>query len=283
MTQDLTAVGPLPRIGYGTWNRDGQEAYEGVLRALEVGYRHVDTAEGYHNEEFVGRALTDSGVPRDEIFLTTKVAPENLGPGQVMPHARASLDRLGTDRVDLLLIHWPSIRDEFDIADYMGQLAEVQDGGLTRHIGVSNFTKRHIDRAVEVLGDRPIATNQCEIHVLMQNHPIVKHCAARGIPMTAYKSPGSRTGGRQRDAAGGRGTAQRHGRAGGADLPSDRRARRHPALQQARPHRVQLRRPRSGAEPGGGRGDPEPRRGTPPRGRRLGTRLGRVKSAHGVA
>ncbi|PYE82320.1 aldo/keto reductase [Pseudoroseicyclus aestuarii] len=179
-------IGPIPQIGFGTWQREGQEAYACTLAALEAGYRHIDTAEGYGNEEEVGQAIKDSGVPRAEIFVTTKVAPESFGPGQIRPHAEASLRKLGLDKVDLLLLHWPSIHDEYPMEDYVGQFAAVYDAGLTHHIGVSNFTIRHLDRALELLGDRPIATNQCEIHPLMQNRPIVDHCRAKGIPMTAY-------------------------------------------------------------------------------------------------
>lgn len=176
----------IPRMGYGTWNRNGDDAYNGVRWALEAGYRHIDTAEGYQNEAEVGRAIAESGIKRDEIFLTTKVAPENLGPGQVMPHAKASLEKLRTQHVDLLLVHWPAVKDVYAIEDYMAQFAEVQDAGLARHIGVSNFTKRHLDSALRILGKRPIATNQVEIHVLMQNRPIVDHTATKGIPLTAY-------------------------------------------------------------------------------------------------
>ena len=177
---------PIPQIGYGTWNRDWDQGFRGVMDALEVGYRHIDTAEGYGNEDYVGRAIAASGVARSDIFLTTKVAPEHLGPNQVLPHAKASLERLGVDQVDLLLIHWPSIKDQFDIHDYMQQLAEVQDAGLTRHIGVSNFTRKHLDAALGVLGTRPLLTNQVEIHVLMQNRIIVDHTLAKGISTTAY-------------------------------------------------------------------------------------------------
>jgi 2,5-diketo-D-gluconate reductase B len=183
---NVASLGPIPQIGYGTWKRDDDEAYRCVLWALEAGYRHIDTAEGYGNESPVGRAIAASGLPRDEIFLTTKVAPEHLGPGQVIPHARASLDRLGVDRVDLLLVHWPSRGDRFAMEEYLGQFRDAQDQGLTRHIGVSNFNKAQIDRAVAILGDRPIVTNQVEIHVFMQNRPIVEHCQAKGIPLTAY-------------------------------------------------------------------------------------------------
>ncbi len=184
MTQAM--IGPMPQIGFGTWKRNGDEAQRTVLWALEAGYRHVDTAEGYGNETEVGRAINGCDLPRDDIFLTTKVSPEHLGPGEIRPHVVASLDRLGVDRVDLLLIHWPSIGDEYEMEDYLGQLAEVNDEGLATHIGVSNFTKRHIDRALEILGERPIATNQVEIHAFMQNRPIVEHCQAKGIPLTAY-------------------------------------------------------------------------------------------------
>jgi 2,5-diketo-D-gluconate reductase B len=183
---DVKKIGPIPQIGYGTWQRDGDEAVRSVGWALEAGYRHIDTAEGYGNEASVGRAIAESGLPRGEIFLTTKVGPEHLGPGQVRAHAEASLEKLRTDRVDLLLIHWPSVGDRYDMADYLGQLAEVQEAGLATHIGVSNFTRRHIDRAVELLGEGRIATNQVEIHPLMQNRPIVEHCRGRGIPLTAY-------------------------------------------------------------------------------------------------
>ncbi|MDV7143027.1 aldo/keto reductase [Tropicimonas sp. TH_r6] len=186
----MKKVGSIPQVGYGTWNRDGQVAYDGVRCALDVGYRHIDTAEGYNNEEYVGAAISDSGIPRPDIFLTTKVSPESFGPGQIMSHVRTSLDKLRVEKVDLLLLHYPSIKDEYDITDYMAQLADVIDAGLTDQIGVSNFTKRYIDSALDLLGDRPIATNQVEIHPLMQNRPIVEYCRDRGIPMTAYSPLG---------------------------------------------------------------------------------------------
>lgn len=183
---DIKNIGPIPQLGYGTWNRPDEECYNGVITALDIGYRHIDTAEGYNNEEFVGKAIEDSGVGRDNIWLTTKVAPESYQPGNIMPTVQTSLEKLRTDKVDLLLLHWPSIKDEYDIEDYMAQLAEVYDQGLTKHIGVSNFTKKYLDRAIELLGDRKLITNQCEIHVFMQNRPIVDYSASKGIPMTAY-------------------------------------------------------------------------------------------------
>ncbi len=176
----------IPNIGYGTWNRPGEAAYDGTLAALEAGYRHIDGAEGYENEEHVGRAIADFDLPREELWVTTKVAPESFGPGQVRPHVEASLEKLGVGPVDLLLLHYPSINDEFEIEDYMAQFAAVYDAGLCRNIGVSNFTKRYMDRAVELLGDRSILTNQVELHVFMQNAPIVDFCRANGIALTAF-------------------------------------------------------------------------------------------------
>lgn len=183
---EVKKIGPIPQLGYGTWNHPGDECYRGVLSALEVGYRHIDAAEGYRNEEFVGKAIAESGVGRQNIFLTTKIAPESYAPGNILPTVQRSLEKLRTDKVDLLLLHWPSIKDKYDIEDYMAQFAEVFDMGLTAHIGVSNFTKYYLDRALALLGDRKITTNQCEIHVFMQNRIIVEYSASKGIPMTAY-------------------------------------------------------------------------------------------------
>jgi 2,5-diketo-D-gluconate reductase B len=120
------------------------------------------------------------------VFITTKVAPEHFGPGQIMPHVKASLEKLRVDKVDLLLLHWPSIKDAYDVNDYVAQFAAVYDAGLATHIGVSNFTRKYLDAAMRVLGSRPIATNQVECHVLLQNHVIVDYAKARGIAITAY-------------------------------------------------------------------------------------------------
>lgn len=175
-----------PRLGYGTWNRHGQDAYDCTTMALEAGFRHLDCAENYENEAHVGRAIAASGLARKDLWVTTKVAPENFGPGQIRPHVEASLDKLGVGPVDLLLLHYPSINDEYDIHDYMAQFAAVYDAGLCRHIGVSNFTKPYLAKATELLGDRPILTNQVELHVYLHNTPIVEDCRARGITLTAY-------------------------------------------------------------------------------------------------
>lgn len=186
MSNTERTVSGIPQMGYGTWNRPGDAAFNGVIWALEAGYRHIDTAQGYDNEQEVGRAIRTSGVARDDIWLTTKVKPENFANDVFMPSVDESLDKLQMDSVDLLLLHWPSVRDQYPLEDYVGHLAECLDSGRARHIGVSNFTIALIDRTVELLGDRPLSTNQCEIHVYFQNRPIVDHCRGMGISMTAY-------------------------------------------------------------------------------------------------
>ena len=176
----------IPQFGFGTWNRNGEEAYRTVRAALDAGYRHIDTAEGYNNEEFVGKAIAESGLPRKHVFITTKVAPESYAPGQILPHVRKSLEKLRVDKVDLLLLHWPSPHDQYDVNDYVAQFAEVYDMGLAEQIGVSNFTKKYLDAAIRILGKRPIATNQVECHVLMQNRIIVDYTHSKHITTTAY-------------------------------------------------------------------------------------------------
>ncbi len=186
MSTSEKRVGAIPAMGYGTWNRTGDEARNGVTWALEAGCRHIDTAQGYGNEAEVGGAIKQSGVPRDEIFITTKVAPDNYGPGQLRPSVEQSLKKLGVDQVDLLLLHWPSPHNKYPLQTYMEQFAEVFDAGMAKSIGVSNFTIPLITEAVELLGDRKITTNQVEVHVFMQNRKIVDHCSSIGVSTTAY-------------------------------------------------------------------------------------------------
>lgn len=176
----------IPSMGLGTFRLKEQEVVAAVSTGLELGYRHIDTAQIYDNEAEVGRALAESGVPRGEVFLTTKIWTEHLAPGRLIPSLEASLAKLQTEQVDLTLIHWPSPRDEIPVAVYMEQLAEARARGLTRHIGVSNFTVRHLQAAIDAVGADAILTNQVELHPLFRNEPIVEFCRARGIRVTAY-------------------------------------------------------------------------------------------------
>lgn len=198
----------IPRMGIGTWKREGDEAYHTVEAALTIGYRHVDTAIAYGNEKFVGKAIADSRLKRDDIFVTTKVQPEYFAPGGVLPKVQKSLEDLGLDRVDLLLAHWPSIHDEYDINEYMTQFAAVKEMGLCDRLGVSNFTKRHLADALRILGKDGLATNQVECHVLLQNRPIVDFSLSHGVPITAY-SPLAH--GHLRESAGLVAVAEKHG------------------------------------------------------------------------
>ncbi|KAA9005275.1 aldo/keto reductase [Histidinibacterium aquaticum] len=176
----------IPQIGFGTWQRRGDEATTTVRAAIECGYRHIDTAQAYGNEAEVGKGIADSGIARDDLWVTTKIQPSDLGPGQVRPKTEESLEKLGLEQLDLLLVHWPAVDGQYEMEDYLGQFMEVQDAGLTRKIGVSNFTIAYIDQALSILGDRELTTNQVELHPFLRNGPIVEHCKSKGIPLTAY-------------------------------------------------------------------------------------------------
>ncbi len=129
--------------------------------------------------------MSESGVPRQDIYLTTKVWTSEFGPGKVILSLEVSLEKLGTDYLDLALIHWPP-QDEVPMAVYLEQLAEAKARGLTREIGVSNFTVAQLKQAIEILGPGVIAHQQVEIHPLLQNRKVVEFCKAHGIAITAY-------------------------------------------------------------------------------------------------
>ena len=176
----------MPDIGLGTFRLQGQQVIDSVRNGLEAGYRHIDTAQIYGNEAEVGQALADSGVARAEVFVTTKVWTEHLGAAALVPSLKESLRKLRLEQLDLALIHWPSPRDAVPVAESMGALLEARELGLTRAIGVSNFTNAHLDQAIAAVGAHNIATNQVEIHPFLQNRAVAGHAAARGIHLTAY-------------------------------------------------------------------------------------------------
>lgn len=176
----------MPNLGLGTFRLTGQPLRDSLLQGLELGYRHIDTAQIYANEAEVGQLMSESGVPRQDIYLTTKVWTSEFGPGKVIPSLEVSLEKLGTDYLDLALIHWPSPKDEVLMAVYLEQLAEAKARGLTREIGVSNFTVAQLKQAIEILGPSSIAHQQVEIHPLLQNRKVVEFCHANGIAITAY-------------------------------------------------------------------------------------------------
>ena len=176
----------MPAMGLGTFRLKGEPLLATLTNGLELGYRHIDTAQIYDNEAEVGAVLTRSAVSRQDIYLTTKVWTSEFGPGKLIPSLEVSLEKLGTDYLDLALIHWPSPKDEVPMAVYLEQLAEAKAQGLTREIGVSNFTVAQLKEAIDILGPGAIAHQQIEVHPLLQNRKVVEFCKAHGIAVTAY-------------------------------------------------------------------------------------------------
>lgn len=173
----------IPAIGLGTWELRGEQCTEIVATGLELGYRHLDTAQAYGNEREVGEAIRASGVRRDDIFLTTKAWFDRLAAGDLEASAEESLARLGVDHVDLLLIHWPN--PAIPLADSLQALARVKQRGLARHIGISNFTVALIEDAVRLCPE-PLVTNQVEYHPFLDSQKVMAACAHHGLSLTAY-------------------------------------------------------------------------------------------------
>ena len=178
----------IPRIGLGTWRSTHDEGVQAVRAALAAGYRHIDTAARYENEEAVGQALAASGVPRDEVFVTTKVWHTELRAADFRRAAQASIARLGLDHVDLLLVHWPN--PEVPLEETIGALCDAQQSGLTRHIGVSNFPVALLDRAV-ALASVPLVANQCEYHPYLDQTKVLAACRRHGMALIAHTPLGS--------------------------------------------------------------------------------------------
>lgn len=176
----------IPAIGLGTFRLQGPVVIDSVRTGLELGYRHIDTAQIYGNEADVGLAIAQSNVPRDELFVTTKIWTEHLAGDKLIPSLKDSLQKLRLEQVDLTLIHWPSPEDAVPVAEYMQALLAAQRAGLTRQIGISNFTTRHMREAIDAIGAGEIATNQIEVHPYLQNRTVADFARAHGIHVTAY-------------------------------------------------------------------------------------------------
>jgi 2,5-diketo-D-gluconate reductase B len=176
----------IPSFGLGTFRLKGQVVIDSVRQALELGYRHIDTAQIYGNEAEVGQAIAESGVPRNELFVTTKVWTENLSTDKLVPSLQESLRKLRTDHVDLTLIHWPSPASAVPLADSLHALQAAQTQGLTKQFGVSNFTVKLLQEAIAAVGAKAIATNQVELHPYLQNPRLVAFAREQGIHLTSY-------------------------------------------------------------------------------------------------
>ncbi|SFC34277.1 Aldo/keto reductase [Halobiforma haloterrestris] len=173
----------VPALGFGTARMTGEECRRAVETALEVGYRHVDTAQMYDNEAAVGDAIAASDVDREEVFVVTKVHPDNAAREDALATTRASLDRLGLATVDLLLLHAPS--DRVPLTETLGAMNDLQSEGVVDHIGVSNFTVGGLDRARE-LSETPIVTNQVKYHPYHGQADLLEYCAEHDVCLTAY-------------------------------------------------------------------------------------------------
>ncbi|RDK02802.1 aldo/keto reductase [Paraburkholderia lacunae] len=178
----------IPRMGLGTWRSTHDEGVCAVRAALEAGYRHIDTAARYENEQAVGQALAASALPRDEVFVTTKVWHTELRANDFRRAAQASVARLGLDHVDLLLVHWPN--PEVPLEETIGALCDAQRSGLTRHIGVSNFPVALLERAV-ALASVPLVANQCEYHPYLDQTRLLAACSRHGMALISHSPLGS--------------------------------------------------------------------------------------------
>ena len=176
----------IPAFGLGTFRLKGQVVIDSVNNALDLGYRAIDTAQIYENEAEVGQAIAESGVARDELFITSKIWVSNFAREQLIPSLEESLKKLRTDHLDLTLIHWPSPDNAVPVAEFMGALLEAKEKGLTRQIGVSNFTIALMKEAIAAVGAENIATNQIELHPYLQNRKVVEFAQSQGIHITSY-------------------------------------------------------------------------------------------------
>lgn len=173
----------IPAIGLGTWELTGRTCVRIVTEALALGYRHVDTASLYGNEAEVGEALRHAGVPREDIFLTTKVWQDDLRAKDFRRSVDRSLEQLRLPYVDLLLIHWPNPR--IPLAETIEALAQAKRDGLARHVGVSNFTVALLEEAVS-LSPEPLVTNQIELHPFLDQSKVVEASRRHAVSVTAY-------------------------------------------------------------------------------------------------
>lgn len=181
----------IPAIGFGTWTLEGDTATRLVAGAIDAGYRHVDTAAMYGNEAAVGDGIRASGVPRGDVFLTTKVWHTDIADGDLQRSVESSLQRLGVDALDLVLIHWPS--RHIPLHQSIRALNNVRNAGMARNIGVSNFTIAMIDEAASLSG-YPLACNQIEYHPFLNQDRLIAACRAKGLAVVSYCPLGRASG-----------------------------------------------------------------------------------------
>lgn len=189
-TYELNDGRTIPAIGFGTYPLRGSEAVEAVVSAIEVGYRLIDTAVNYENEASVGEALKRAGLPREELFVTSKLPGRHHAYDEAIGSVEASLDRLGLDYLDLHLIHWPNPSVGLYVEAWQA-LVELQSRGLVRSIGVSNFTRAHLDRIIAETGVTPVV-NQIELHPAFPQAEMRAAHAELGVLTEAWSPLGKR-------------------------------------------------------------------------------------------
>ena len=181
----------IPMLGYGTYKTAAdEEGLQMIKDAIKAGYRHIDTAQGYKNEHLVGQAIRESGIPRNQFFVTTKVWNDNQGYDKTKESIEESLNKLNIDYIDLLLIHWPIPQGKNDEWKKLNQetwkaMEEYYDAGLIKAIGVSNFLEHHLNNLLESARIMPMV-NQLEIHPYYQQQSTVKFCQDKGIIVESW-------------------------------------------------------------------------------------------------
>ncbi|HAV58402.1 MAG: 2,5-didehydrogluconate reductase B [Acinetobacter sp. GWC1_38_13] len=176
----------IPQFGLGTYRLNDQILIDSVKTALDVGYRAIDTAQIYENEAAVGQAIRESGIARQDLFLTTKIWVNNFSEQRLIPSLKESLQKLGTEAVDLTLIHWPAPSQGTDITEVMQLLLEAKQQGLTKLIGISNFNIVLTQQAIDSIGAEHIATNQIELSPYLQNQNLANYLTQQQIDVTSY-------------------------------------------------------------------------------------------------
>lgn len=183
----LTTGDPMPQLGLGTWQLRGERCVEAITAAIEIGYTHIDTADMYGNHQQVGQALAPFN--REDIFLASKVRPQDLAHDDLIRSCERNLRQLAVDYLDLYLVHWPN--PDIPMEETFGALAELVDRELVNNIGVSNFIIDRLDRALEI-SDVPICVNQVEFHPMLYQKELLEFCRENDVVLTAY-APLART------------------------------------------------------------------------------------------
>lgn len=186
-TSDPTIVIPIkkgvPLLGLGTWEMSGPSCSTTIRFALELGYRHIDTAQSYGNETDVGNGISEAEIIREELFIATKLNIDDLSYNDVINAAESSVDRLQTEYLDLLYIHWPS--GTYDPEDTLAGFSDLRDDGVISHVGVSNFEPQQLEVALKEC-DAPIFANQIEMHPFLHQEPLRTFCESNDVLVVAY-------------------------------------------------------------------------------------------------